>query len=176
MIARWLAITFVFKGHFAPGCAVVGLTRSISGNYNDCDHNECRDQRKKPIKCFRAGLCGGRVERRHDKNFLVLTYFRSLSAGVRGTLRSLCYQPIASDFTGSAFTCASWISLHSVHRRVQCSNPERAEVICWTSMRDWHLGQRGHAATRGDTAGICRSGMDASRKIGRERYRTLCHR
>ena len=111
-------------------CAIVGLTRSIPSNYNDCDHNECRDQRKNPIKCFRAGLCGGRVERRHDKNFLVLTYFRSLSAGVHGTLRSLCYQPIASDFIGSAFNCASWISLHSVHRRVQCSNPKRAEVIC----------------------------------------------
>jgi len=103
---------------------------SIPSNYNDCDHNECRDQRKNPIKCFRAELCGGRVERRHDKNFLVLTSFRSLSAGVRGTRRSLRYQPMASDFIGSAFTCASWISLHSVQRRVQCSNPERAEVIC----------------------------------------------
>jgi hypothetical protein len=68
-------------------CAIVGLTGSIPSNYNDCDHNECRDQRKNPIKCLRAGLCGGRVERRHDKNFLVLTSFRSLSAGVRGTLR-----------------------------------------------------------------------------------------
>jgi hypothetical protein len=52
--------------------------RSIPGNYNDCDHNECRDQRKSPIKCSRAGLCGGRVGRRHDTNFLVLTYFRGL--------------------------------------------------------------------------------------------------
>ncbi len=58
------------------------VTRSIPSNYNDCDHNECRDQRKNPIKCFRAGLCGGRVERRHDKSFLVLTYFRRLSPGV----------------------------------------------------------------------------------------------
>jgi hypothetical protein len=81
----------------------------------------------------------------------------------RGTLRSLRYQPIASDFIGSALTCASWISLHLVHRRVQCSNPERAEVICWTSMRDWHLGQRDRAVTRGDKVGVCGSGMDASR-------------
>ena len=80
-----------------------------------------------------------------------------------GALRSLRSQPIASDFIGSAFTCASWIRPHLVHRTVQCSNPERAEVICWISMRDWHLGQRGRAAAGSDKAGVCGSGIDASR-------------
>jgi hypothetical protein len=75
-----------------------------------------------------------------------------------GVRRSLCSRPIASDFFGSAFTCASWIRPHLVHRRVQCSNPERAEVICWISMRDWHLGQRGRSATRGDSLDVCGSG------------------
>lgn len=28
------------------------------------------------------------------------------------------------------------VNLHSVHRRVRYSNPERAEVLCWTSMGD----------------------------------------
>lgn len=93
-----------------------------------------------------------------------------------GALRSLCYQQIASDFIESALTCASWMSLHSVHRRVRCSNPDRAEAICCTSMHDWHLGQRGHIATRGDKAGLCGPGIGASRRIRRERYRTLCHR
>src|SRR5258705_4568320 len=36
--------------------------------------------------------------------------------------------------------------------------PERAEAICWISMRDWHLGQRGRPATRGDKLGVCGSG------------------
>ena len=31
-------------------------------------------------------------------------------------------------------------------------------------MRDWHLGQQGLAATRGDKANVCGLGMDASRK------------
>lgn len=75
-----------------------------------------------------------------------------------GTRRSLCSWPIASDFIASAFTCASWIRPHLVHRRVQCSNPARAEVICWISMRDWHLGQRGRPATRGDRLDVCGSG------------------
>jgi hypothetical protein len=51
-------------------------------------------------------------------------------------LWSLCSQPIASGFIGSALTCTSRIRPHLVHRRIQRSNPERAEVICWTSMRD----------------------------------------
>jgi hypothetical protein len=37
---------------------------SISRNQYDCDDNECRDQRKRAIECFRSGLCGI-VERRH---------------------------------------------------------------------------------------------------------------
>jgi hypothetical protein len=43
-------------------------------------------------------------------------------------------------------------------RTVQCSNPERAEAICWTSMRDWHWGQRGRSATRGDKLDVCGAG------------------
>ena len=84
-----------------------------------------------------------------------------------GGFRSLCSQPMASAFIGSAFTCASWIRPHLVHRTVQCSNPERAEVICWISMRDWHLGQRGRAATGSDKAGVCGSGIDVLVKSGR---------
>jgi hypothetical protein len=39
--------------------------RSVSDDDYDCDDNECRDQRKSAIKCFRSGLCGS-VGRRHD--------------------------------------------------------------------------------------------------------------
>ena len=39
--------------------------RSVSGNDYDCDDNECRDQRKSAIECFRSGLCDI-VERRHS--------------------------------------------------------------------------------------------------------------
>jgi hypothetical protein len=70
-------------------------------------------------------------------------------------------QPRASVFMGSVGTCASRISPHLVHRSVQCSNPERAAVMCWTSMRDWHLRQRGRAAARGDRVGVCGSGIGA---------------
>src|SRR5450432_1206563 len=42
-------------------------------------------------------------------------------------------------------------------------------------MRDWHLRQRGRCVARGDRVGICGSGI-ALPNIGRERYRTLCHR
>jgi hypothetical protein len=38
--------------------------RSVSGNHDDGDDNQCRDQRKRAIKCFRSGPCGG-VGRRH---------------------------------------------------------------------------------------------------------------
>jgi hypothetical protein len=38
--------------------------RSVSGNDYDRDDNECRDQRKSAIKCFRSRLCG-RVQGRH---------------------------------------------------------------------------------------------------------------
>ena len=38
--------------------------RSVPGNDYDCDDNECRNQRKSAIKCFRSGLCGS-VGRRH---------------------------------------------------------------------------------------------------------------
>jgi hypothetical protein len=44
-----------------------GSTRppaSISGDHYDCDDNECRDQRKKAIECFRSALCDV-VERKH---------------------------------------------------------------------------------------------------------------
>ena len=93
-----------------------------------------------------------------------------------GRTSSASAQPRASDFIGSVGTCASRILPHFMQRRVQCSNPDRAPIICWTSMRDWHLGQRGRAAARGDKAGVCGSGIDASRQLRRERYRTLCHR
>ena len=38
--------------------------RSVSGNDDDCDDDECRDQRKSAIKCFRSGLWGS-FGRRH---------------------------------------------------------------------------------------------------------------
>src|ERR1700686_4643131 len=41
-----------------------GTMRSVSGDDYDCDDDECRDQRKSAIKCFRSGLCGS-VGRRH---------------------------------------------------------------------------------------------------------------
>ena len=81
-----------------------------------------------------------------------------MSSSLRGVRSSLCSWPIASDFIGSAFTCASWIRPHLVPRRGQCSNPERAEVICWISTRDWHFGQRGRPATRGNRVDVCGSG------------------
>jgi hypothetical protein len=65
-----------------------------------------------------------------------------------GAVRSPCSQPIESAFIGSAFTCASWIRPHLMHLTVQCSKPIRAAVMRWTSVRDRHLGQRGHAAPR----------------------------
>jgi hypothetical protein len=46
-----------------------------------------------------------------------------------GDLSSPSSQPRAPVFMGSVATCASWIWLHLVHRRVQCSNPERAAVM-----------------------------------------------
>jgi hypothetical protein len=42
-----------------------------------------------------------------------------------------------------------------------------------TSVRDWHLGQRGRAAARGDRVCVCGSGNDASRGIRRKRRQTL---
>jgi hypothetical protein len=47
---------------------------------------------------------------------------------------------------------------HLTHLSVQCSKPGRAAVIRWTSMRDWHLGQRGRAAARCDRVDVCGSG------------------
>jgi hypothetical protein len=93
-----------------------------------------------------------------------------------GALKSLCSQPIESDFIGSACTCASWIRPHLTHLSVQCSKPERAAMMRWTSMRDWHLGQRGRVAARGDRVGVCGSGNRCLPLIWREYYRTLCHR
>jgi hypothetical protein len=84
-------------------------------------------------------------------------------------------RPRESLFMGSAGTCASWIWPHLVHRRVQCSNPERAAMMRLTCKRDWHFRQRRRSAARGDEVGMCRSGI-ALPCIGRERYRTLCHR
>ena len=43
------------------------------------------------------------------------------------------------------------------HLSVQCSKPGRAAVIRWTSMRDWHLRQRGRAAARCDRVDACGS-------------------
>ena len=77
---------------------------------------------------FERGSAVGASSGGMTKTSLSLTYFRSLSGGVRCTLRSLHYQPIASDFTGSAFTCASWISLHSVHRSVSAAAANTARM------------------------------------------------
>jgi hypothetical protein len=90
-----------------------------------------------------------------------------------GAVRSPCSQPIESAFIGSAFTCASWIRPHLMHLGVQCSKPARAAVMRWTSVRDWHLGQRGHAAARGDRVCVCGSGNDASRGVRPKRRQTL---
>ena len=46
---------------------------------------------------------------------------------------------------------------HLTHLSVQCSKPGRAAVIRWTSMRDWHLRQRGRAAARCDRVDACGS-------------------
>jgi hypothetical protein len=46
---------------------------------------------------------------------------------------------------------------HLTHLSVQCSKPGRAAVIRWTSMRDWHLRQRGRAAARCDKVDACGS-------------------
>ena len=40
------------------------IAASISGHDDDGDDNECRDQRKRAVECFRSGLCDI-VERRH---------------------------------------------------------------------------------------------------------------
>jgi hypothetical protein len=45
-----------------------------------------------------------------------------------GDLSSPSSRPRAPVFMGSEATCAWWIWLHLVHRKVQCSNPERAAV------------------------------------------------
>ena len=82
-------------------------------------------------------------------------------------------QPIESDFMGSAFICASWIRPHLMHLSVQCSKPVRAAVVRWTSVRDWHLGQRGRAAARGDRVCVCEWGNDASRGVRPKRRQIL---
>jgi hypothetical protein len=86
-----------------------------------------------------------------------------------GRTSSASAEPQASDFIGSVGTCASRISRHFMHRRVQCSNPERAAAMDRISMRDWHLRQRGRAAARDDRVGVCGSGI-ALPCIRRERY------
>jgi hypothetical protein len=83
-------------------------------------------------------------------------------------------QPRALAVIGSVGTCAPRISPHLVHRSVQCSNPERAAAMCWTSMRDWHLRQRGRAAARSEWVGLCRSGIDAALEQAGA-LPTLCH-
>ena len=40
------------------GCQNPGTTRSVSRNDDDCDDNECRNQRKNAIKRFRSRPCG----------------------------------------------------------------------------------------------------------------------
>jgi hypothetical protein len=60
-----------------------------------------------------------------------------------------------------------------MHLSVQCSKPVRAAVMRWTSVRDWHLGQRGRAAARGDRMCVCGSGNDASRGVRPKRRQTL---
>ena len=47
---------------------------------------------------------------------------------------------------------------HLTHLSVQCSKPGRAAVRRWTSMGDWHLGQRGRVAARYDRVGVCGPG------------------
>ena len=55
-------------------CPMLGReSRSISHNHDDGDDNDCGDQRKRTIECFRARPCGGHFERRHD-----IIYFRGL--------------------------------------------------------------------------------------------------
>jgi hypothetical protein len=68
-------------------------------------------------------------------------------------------EPRTSDVIGSMLTCVSWIRPHWVHLNVQCSKPDRAALTRWTSVHDWHLGQRGRAATRGDNVDVCGSGI-----------------
>ena len=82
---------------------------------------------------------------------------RSCHRPYSGVLRSLFTQPIASDFIGSVLTCASLMRPHLTHLSVQCSKPGRAAVIRWTSIRDWHLRQRGRAAARCDRVDACGS-------------------
>jgi hypothetical protein len=69
---------------------------------------------------------------------------------------------------------------HLTHLSVQCSKPGRAAVIRWTSMRDWHLRQRGRAAARCDRVGVCRSGnrylpWNAAGALPNSRSPTKCH-
>ncbi len=48
-------------------CPMLGReSRSISHNHDDGDDNDCGDQRKRTIECFRARPCEGHFERRHD--------------------------------------------------------------------------------------------------------------
>ena len=47
---------------------------------------------------------------------------------------------------------------HLTHLSVQCSKPGRAAIRRWTSMGDWHLGQRGRVAARYDRVGVCGPG------------------
>ena len=81
-----------------------------------------------------------------------------------GELRSLCSQPLETDFIGSALTCASWTRAHLMHLTVQCSKPVRAAVMRLISARDWPFGNE---AAQGDR--VCGSGNDASRGVRRKR-------
>src|SRR6266850_1879343 len=48
-------------------CPMLGReSRSISHNHDDGDDNDCGDQRKRTIECFRGRPCEGHFERRHD--------------------------------------------------------------------------------------------------------------
>jgi hypothetical protein len=90
--------------------------------------------------------------------------FKSCRFSWTGLARAICemghnlhdYDVRAGDVTwfpadriGLHRVGASWIRPHLMHLSVQCSKPVRAAVMRWTSVRDWHLGQRGRAA-RGD--------------------------
>jgi hypothetical protein len=85
-----------------------------------------------------------------------------------GELRSLCSQPLETDFIGSALTCASWTRAHLMHLTVQCSKPVRAAVMRLISARDWPFGNE---AAQGDR--VCGSGNDASGGVRRKRRQTL---
>jgi hypothetical protein len=65
----------------------MALAGSIPDDDDDCDHDQCRDQRKRAIERFRSGLCD-MVERGHQ-------------LGQVGDCTSPTSQPTSPDFVGS---------------------------------------------------------------------------